>query len=140
MADEKLMDRARDELFSHINRCGVLQAEADDQRTWMDETIEYIAERYPDLSDVDLEGLHGIGIRFCQPAIAYGNGTGAAIDLIRRSVEEEGEATETPAEAPESVQTDASEAPEAPEAVKAPEAADATEATEASEVEEVGAA
>ena len=134
MADEKLMDRARDELFSHINRCGVLQAEADDQRTWMDETIEYIAERYPDLSDVDLEGLHGIGIRFCQPAIAYGNGTGAAIDLIRRSVEEEGEATETPAEAPESVQA---EAPEAPEAVKAPEAADTTEA---SEVEEVGAA
>jgi hypothetical protein len=137
MADEKLMDRARDELFSHINRCGVLQAEADDQRTWMDETIEYIAERYPDLSDVDLEGLHGIGIRFCQPAIAYGNGTGAAIDLIRRSVEEEGEATETPAEAPESVQA---EAPEAPEAVKAPEAADTTEASEASEVEEVGAA
>ena len=134
MADEKLMDRARDELFSHINRCGVLQAEADDQRTWMDETIEYIAERYPDLSDVDLEGLHGIGIRFCQPAIAYGNGTGAAIDLIRRSVEEEGEAPVTPADAPESVQA---EAPEAPEAVKAPEAADTTEA---SEVEEVGAA
>ena len=89
MADEKLMDRARDELFSHINRCGVLQAEPDDQRTWMDETIEYVAERYPDLSDADLEGLYGIGIRFCQPAIAYGNEAGASFELIRRRAPEE---------------------------------------------------
>ena len=72
MSKEKLLDRARDELFSHINRCGVLQAEEDDQRHWMDETIDYIGERYPDLSDADLRGLHEIGIRFCKPAIAHG--------------------------------------------------------------------
>ena len=35
----------------------------------MDETIDYIRERYPDLSEVDLSGLHEIGTRFCQPAI-----------------------------------------------------------------------
>ncbi len=72
MSKEKLMDRARDELFSHINRCGVLQAEEEDQRHWMDETIEYLGERYPDLADTDLKQLYEIGVRFCKPAIAHG--------------------------------------------------------------------
>ncbi len=68
----KLKDRARDELFSHINRCGVLQAEVEDQKHWMEETMEYLGERYPDLSDADLKELFNVGIRFCQPAIAHG--------------------------------------------------------------------
>ncbi len=72
MAKENMVTRARDELFSHINRCGVLQAEEDDQRHWMDETIDYLAERYPDLSDGDLQDLYSVGIRFCQPAIPHG--------------------------------------------------------------------
>lgn len=72
MSKEKLLDRARDELFSHINRCGVLGATEEDQRQWMDETIDYIGERYPDLTDLDLRGLHEIGSRFCKPAIAHG--------------------------------------------------------------------
>ena len=66
------MERARDELFSHINRCGVLQAAREDQRQWMDETIDYLAERYPDLSDSKLTELYNVGIRFCQPAIPHG--------------------------------------------------------------------
>ena len=70
MGKEKLLERARDELFSHINRCEVLKAVEADQRQWMDDTIAYIGERYPDLSEVDLSGLHEIGTRFCQPAIA----------------------------------------------------------------------
>ena len=70
MAIEKLMDRARDELFSHINRCGVLHASPEDQKSWMSETIDYIAERYPDLGDTQLDALQGIGLRFCQPAIS----------------------------------------------------------------------
>ena len=70
MSKEKLLDRARDELFSHINRCGVLEAAEDDQKQWMDETIDYIGERYPDLTEVDLKGLREIGVRFCKPAIA----------------------------------------------------------------------
>ena len=70
MGKEKLLERARDELFSHINRCGVINAVEGDQRQWMDEPIDYIRERYPDLSEVDLSGLHEIGTRFCQPAIS----------------------------------------------------------------------
>ena len=72
MSREKMMDRARDELFSHINRCGVLQAADDDQRHWMDETTEYLGERYPDLTDGDMVELHDIGMRFCKPAIPHG--------------------------------------------------------------------
>ena len=77
MQKEKLMDRARDELFSHINRCGVLQASADDQKVWMDETIDYLAERYPDLGDVDLDQLHAVGMRFCAPALNHGSASTA---------------------------------------------------------------
>jgi hypothetical protein len=72
VAKENMVSRARDELFSHINRCGVLQAGEEDQRHWMDETIDYLAERYPDLSDADLQDLYSVGIRFCQPAIPHG--------------------------------------------------------------------
>jgi hypothetical protein len=77
LSKEKLLDRARDELFSHVHRCGVLQAAEADQRHWMDETIDYIGERYPDLTDADLRDLHAIGIRFCKPAIAHGAGNTA---------------------------------------------------------------
>jgi len=70
----KLKDRARDELFSHINRCGVLQAADKDQEQWLEETMEYLGERYPDLSEADLKELYTVGLRFCRPAIAHGNG------------------------------------------------------------------
>ena len=36
MPKEKLNDRARDELFSHINRCGVLQASPEDAQRAVD--------------------------------------------------------------------------------------------------------
>jgi hypothetical protein len=73
MSDKsKLKDRARDELFSHINRCGVLQADEEDQKHWMEETMEYLAERYPDLTDQDLQELYTLGMRFCRPAIPHG--------------------------------------------------------------------
>ncbi len=72
MAKENMITRSRDELFSHINRCGVLQAEEEDQQHWMEETIDYLAERYPDLSDADLQDMFSVGMRFCQPAIPHG--------------------------------------------------------------------
>jgi len=98
---EKIFAQARDELFSHINRCGVLSATDDDRTTWMTETIDYIGERYPDLVDPDLRELHAVGIRFCQPAI---NNVPAAI------VSEP---------AAETTVADAPEAPGAPEAAAA---------------------
>ena len=80
MSHEKLLERARDELFSHVHRCGVLKAAEDDQVQWMDETIDYIGERYPDLSDSDLRGLHDIGIRFGKPAIGHGEATSRMVE------------------------------------------------------------
>lgn len=90
----KLKDRARDELFSHINRCGVLEAADDDQTHWMEETMEYLAERYPDLSDSDLQELFTLGIRFCRPAIPHGQpGSG---DAESEATDEEASAAEAP--------------------------------------------
>lgn len=63
-------DRARDELFSHIHRCGVLKATADQQRAWIDDTMEFMAERYPELSSDQMGELRAIGMRFCSPVIA----------------------------------------------------------------------
>ncbi len=80
MAIDKLMDRARDELFSHINRCGVLNASPEDQESWMSETIDYLAERYPDLGDEHLDQLQAIGLRFCQPAIVRNPSATAVVD------------------------------------------------------------
>ena len=87
---EKIFAQARDELFSHINRCGVLNATDDDMTVWMNETIDYIGERYPDLVDPDLQELHAVGVRFCQPAI---NNV-----PVRREVDDEPDATSDEAE------------------------------------------
>ncbi len=70
MPKQEPMDRARDELFSHIHRCGVLEANVDDQDSWMNETMGYLAERYPDLGEKDLVRLKAVGMRFCQPVIS----------------------------------------------------------------------
>lgn len=72
----KLKERARDELFSHINRCGVLQAGDQDREQWLTETMDYLAERYPDLEESDLRELHSVGLAFCRPAIPHGKGSG----------------------------------------------------------------
>ncbi len=118
MPKEKIFAQARDELFSHINRCGVLSATDDDRTTWMTETIDYIGERYPDLVDPDLRELHAVGIRFCQPAI---NNVPAAV--VTEPVSEpadETTAAATTADAPES--EDAPETEVEPEAEAEPAA------------------
>lgn len=88
----KLKDRARDELFSHINRCGVLQAADKDQEEWLGETMEYLGERYPDLNETDLRELYTVGLRFCRPAIANGravvNGDAEAGETVAAGAEE----------------------------------------------------
>ena len=70
MAKQEPIERARDELFSHIHRCGVLNAEAADQDVWMTETVEYLAERYPDLGVSELAQLKKVGMQFCKPVIS----------------------------------------------------------------------
>lgn len=66
------LDDARNELFSHIHRCGVLQATEEQQVEWMKETVEFLGERYPSLTDAELKSLEDIGLRFCRPVIARG--------------------------------------------------------------------
>lgn len=72
------LDQARDELFSHIHRCGVLKATEEQQGEWMQDTVEYLGERYPDLDAEQLDELKEIGLRFCRPAKPYGVEDGAA--------------------------------------------------------------
>jgi hypothetical protein len=63
------LDEARNELFSHIHRCGVLSATEDQQVEWMKDTVEFLSERYPALKEKELKELEGIGLRFCRPVI-----------------------------------------------------------------------
>lgn len=67
-----VLERARDELFSHIQRCGVLEAVDNQREEWLSDTIEYLAERYPDLNASDLDDLRTMGDRYCSPAIPHG--------------------------------------------------------------------
>lgn len=71
------LDHARDELMSHIHRCGVLKASPEQQDQWLDDTMEFMAERYTELSKAQLEELREIGRRFCQPVIPHGKGHSA---------------------------------------------------------------
>ena len=59
--------QARDELFSHILRCGVIDALPEHQKDWLDDTMLYLADRYEDLSENELSQLRVLGERFCQP-------------------------------------------------------------------------
>ena len=70
MAKQQPIERARDELFSHIHRCGVLKATPADQDSWMTETMGYLAERYPDLGEKELFHLKAVGLQFCKPVIS----------------------------------------------------------------------
>ena len=67
------LERARDELFSHIRRCGVLDAELDQREEWLADTVGYLAERYPDLSKIELSELQKIGQRYCMPPKRHGD-------------------------------------------------------------------
>jgi hypothetical protein len=62
------LDQARDELFSHILRCGVLEAATEHQKEWMDDTMQYIGERY-ELTPEQAAQVRALGDRFCQPVV-----------------------------------------------------------------------
>ena len=60
-------EEARDELFQHIMRCGVVGSAPEDQTEWFDNTIEYLAERYHELTPSEVGELRVLGERFAQP-------------------------------------------------------------------------
>lgn len=64
-------DSARDELFSHILRCGVLEAAPEHQKDWMDDTMQYVGDRYPELTTEQQGQLRVLGERFCQPVTRH---------------------------------------------------------------------
>src|SRR5688500_20350449 len=60
-------EKARDELFQHIMSCGVVGSAAEDQKDWFDNTIEYLAERYHELSPSEVAELRVLDERVAQP-------------------------------------------------------------------------
>jgi len=66
--EPKPFDQARDELFQHIMRCEVVGSAPDHQKEWFDETLAYMAERYHELTAIELADLRTLGERFAQPA------------------------------------------------------------------------
>lgn len=71
------LEEARDELYSHILRCGVLEASEEHQTEWFDDTMEYLTERYPMLTPEELRRIRNLGERYCQPVIPHGSTVGA---------------------------------------------------------------
>jgi hypothetical protein len=63
-------DQARDELFSHILRCGVMEAELEHQKDWFDDTMLYLAERYEELTPEEVAQVRTLGERYCQPVVS----------------------------------------------------------------------
>ena len=63
-------NQARDEMFSHILRCGVLDAAPEHQKEWFDDTMQYLTERYEDLLPDELAQLRVLGERYCQPVVS----------------------------------------------------------------------
>jgi len=61
------VDEARDELFQHVMTCGVIGADNEHQQEWFDDTLKYLAERYPELTEQQLRELRKSGERFAQP-------------------------------------------------------------------------
>ncbi len=70
-------EQARDELFSHILRCGVLEANAEHQKEWFDDTMLYLGERYEALTEAQLADLRLLGERYCRPVVGRNAPVGA---------------------------------------------------------------
>ncbi|HEY5062589.1 MAG TPA: hypothetical protein VII52_13705 [Gemmatimonadaceae bacterium] len=60
-------EEARDELFQHIMRCGVVGSDPEHQQEWFGETMAYFTDRYPELSAEQIHELRKLGERFSQP-------------------------------------------------------------------------
>jgi hypothetical protein len=66
-AEPSPFEQARDELFQHIMRCGVVGAQPEHVEEWFGDTIKYMSERFPELSEQQIAELKTLGLRFAQP-------------------------------------------------------------------------
>ncbi len=98
------LDRARDELMSHVVRCEVLEATMEHRVEWLNDTLDFMAERYPQLGDLQMAQLEMMGRQFIKPAIPHGAGKNAqTLDRTSATLPGAADADETPvdeAEAP----------------------------------------
>src|SRR5438477_6552159 len=79
MSTPTAFEQARDELFSHILRCGVLEATAEHQKEWFGETMLYLDERYEGLDESQLNELRVLGGRYCRPVVVRSGTVGASV-------------------------------------------------------------
>ena len=66
-AEPSPFEQARDELFQHIMRCGVVGSDPVHAEEWFAETIKYMSDRFPELSEQQIGELKTLGLRFAQP-------------------------------------------------------------------------
>lgn len=136
-------DRARDELMSHVVRCDVLDAELEHRYEWLAETMDYMAERYPSLSELDLTKLEMIGKQFIKPAIPHGRGNTARSrddnidELVEDEIREDVQAKEIEPVEETGVESEDIEAEEV-EAAETEEPSDEVEASDDPSADEVG--
>lgn len=84
-AEPTPFDMARDELFQHVIRCDVIGAEPEHQAEWFTDTMNYMSERWHELSPKQLVELRTLGERFAKPArsapiVDAGRASGAVAD------------------------------------------------------------
>lgn len=63
--------------MSHVVRCEVLDAEMEHREEWLRDTMDFMAERWPGLTDLQLAQLEMVGKQFIRPAIPHGKGNHA---------------------------------------------------------------
>jgi hypothetical protein len=73
--------------MSHVIRCDVLEARHEDRIEWLDDTMDYMAGRYPQLSDLQLTQLELIGRQFLRPVIPHGRGNNALTREVPENLE-----------------------------------------------------
>ena len=66
------MEKARDELMSHIVRCDVLDAAMEHRLEWLDDTMDYMEDRWPRLNELQLAQLEMMGRQYLRPVIRHG--------------------------------------------------------------------
>jgi hypothetical protein len=55
-----------------------MQATREQQEEWMKDTIQFLGERHPALTERELKELAAIGMRFCSPVIANADAASAS--------------------------------------------------------------
>lgn len=60
-------EEARDEMFQHIMQCGVIGCAPEDQAAWFDDTMRYLADRFSELTERELNQIRVLAERFVQP-------------------------------------------------------------------------